>query len=595
MAGTCHFRKAILGVLLCGAAVTPGLAQTVPNNAAPTREEIDRTDLRPTARPPARLTVEGDVERAPCPLAAPDYAGITFTLSDVVFNNLAGLSAAELRPTFAEYVGRTVPLATVCEIRDRAATALRRRGFLAAVQVPPQEIENGIVRFDVLMAKVVSVQVRGDAGRSESTIAGFLQTLTAMPVFNEQEAERTLLLARDLPGYDVRLTLRPAGGAPGEVIGEVTVLYRPYEVDLSVQNYGGQDVGRFGGQLRAQFYGLTGLGDRTTLGAFVTANFEEQQVVQLFHDFGVGNQGLRLAGRVTHAWTQPGGDVASELDIESRTLLASVEATYPFVRSQSTNVSGAIGLDFVNQEVDILGETLNRDKLRIAYVRADFDSIDPDSLGARPGFTAFAPRWRLGGSIELRQGLGIFDASEFCADCDVQPSRVPGTSRGTVFRASALAEYRPLPNIAFSLAPRVQISDDALFAYEEFSIGNYTVGRGYDPGALTGDSGFGFQSEVRFGTGIPQAANAVALQPYLFFDAGWVSNRRDLLDGSERLFSAGGGVRAAYGDRARLDLTFAVPLKKRPTGEEVGGVFIERRPDPRLLLTFTTRLLPWNR
>jgi hemolysin activation/secretion protein len=173
------------------------------------------------------------------------------------------------------------------------------------------------------MARVVSVQVRGDAGRSERTIAGFLQALTAMPVFNEREAERYLLLARDLPGYDVRLTLRPAGGAAGEVIGEVAVLYRPYEVDFSLQNYGSRDVGRFGGQLRAQIYGLTGLGDRTTLGAYVTADLEEQQVVQLFHDFALGNQGLRIAGRVTHAWTsraarQPASSTSSRAPCSAR-------------------------------------------------------------------------------------------------------------------------------------------------------------------------------------------------------------------------------------------------------------------------------------
>jgi hemolysin activation/secretion protein len=134
-----------------------------------------------------------------------------------------------------------------------------------------------------------------------------------------------------------------------------------------------------------------------------------------------------------------------------------------------------------------------------------------------------------------------------------------------------------------------------LFAYEEFSAGNYTVGRGYDPGSLVGDTGFGFQSELRYGSGVAQAANALAFQPYAFFDAAWVSNRRDGRDGTERLFSAGAGVRASYSDRARVDLTFAVPLEKLPTGQAVGGVAVERRPDPRLLLTFTTRLLPWTR
>jgi hemolysin activation/secretion protein len=133
----------------------------------------------------------------------------------------------------------------------------------------------------------------------------------------------------------------------------------------------------------------------------------------------------------------------------------------------------------------------------------------------------------------VRQGLGILDATDFCATCDVQPSRVPGTSRGTVVRGAAIVEYRPLPDIAFSLSPRVQLSDDALFAYEEFSAGNYTAGRGYDPGALVGDSGFGFQSELRYGSGNPQARDGFAFQPYAFFDAAWVSNRRDAMDGTE--------------------------------------------------------------
>jgi hemolysin activation/secretion protein len=276
-----------------------------------------------------------------------------------------------------------------------------------------------------------------------------------------------------------------------------------------------------------------------------------------FHDFAVGSEGLRLAGRFTHAWTEPGGN--PELDIKSRTLLASAEATYPFLLSQSSTVQGALGFDLVNQEIDILGETLNRDKLRIVYGRVDFDSIDEASLGALPGFNAAQPRWRFGGSLELRQGLGIFDATDFCATCPVQPSRVPGTAKGTVIRAAGIAEFRPVPNIAFSLAPRAQYSDDPLFAYEEFSAGNYTAGRGYDPGALTGDSGFGFQSEVRIGSATPAAVDRFAFQPFAFFDAAWVWNNRDAMSGSESLYSAGAGVRAAYGDRFRIDAALAVP------------------------------------
>ena len=577
-----RLRKALATALALGCAA-PALAQTAATGV-PTREEIDRADLRPSERAPTRLTVEGGIERAPCPLAAPSYQGITFTLSDVVFNNLTAVSPAELRPAYAEYVGQTVPLATVCEIRDRAATMLRRRGYLAAVQVPPQEIENGIVRFDVLMAKVVAVQVRGDPGRSERAIAGFLRSLTDMPVFNELEAERYLLLARDLPGYDVRLTLRPAGTAPGEVIGEVAVVHTPFELDFNVQNYGSKQVGRFGGLLRAQVNGLTGLGDRTSIGLFTTADFEEQQVLQLFHDFGVGSEGLRLAGRFTYAWTEP--EDAADLDIKSRTFLASAEASYPFVRSQSSNLYGVFGFDYIDQEVDILGELTNRDRLRVAYARLDYDSIDEASLGQIPGYSALLPRWRFGGSLEFRQGLDLFDATEFCATCPVQPSRVPFDATATVIRASGIAEYRPIPDFAFTLSPRAQFSSDPLLAYEEFSAGNYTVGRGYDPGTIVGDSGAGFQAELRYGSPFPTSMTGFAVQPYAFFDAAWVWNNDDGLSGSQSLYSAGAGVRASYGDRARIDAVLAVPLKR--------AGFQTERGDVRFLISLTTRLVPWR-
>ncbi|MGJ8537622.1 MAG: ShlB/FhaC/HecB family hemolysin secretion/activation protein, partial [Parasphingopyxis sp.] len=141
-------------------AAEPGaaVAQAGP---APTREEIQPDRLTPgTGQPTDRLEVEGGIERAPCPLAQPRFAAIRFRLSDAVFANLRGMPAEKMRPAFADYVGQDVPISIVCEIRDRAASILRSEGYLAAVQVPPQQIgDDGIVRFDVLMASMSRIQV----------------------------------------------------------------------------------------------------------------------------------------------------------------------------------------------------------------------------------------------------------------------------------------------------------------------------------------------------------------------------------------------------------------------------------------------------
>jgi hemolysin activation/secretion protein len=206
------------------------------------------------------------------------------------------------------------------------------------------------------------------------------------------------------------------------------------------------------------------------------------------------------------------------------------------------------------------------------------------------------PDWVVEGGLELRQGLNIFGASEACGpgfiNC-ADPSRLPparfeGVPDATVVRGRLAAEARPIPGITIFLGATGQYASEPLFAFEEFSAGNYTVGRGYDPATLVGDKGVGLQAELRFGRLDPQSARDLELQPYLFFDSAWVGNedRIFVADVREDLYSAGAGVRALLGDRAQLDLLLAVPLVR-------AGIAADT-PDPRLLLSITTRLWPWS-
>lgn len=586
---------ALKAALAAGAAMLlapPVQAQAPPQPVAPTREEIDRPRPERTEPATARLTIEGGIERAPCALARPEYQEIRFTLSGVTFDDLRGLPAEALRPAFAPFVGREHPVAIICEIRDRAATILREAGYIAAVEVPEQRIADGNVRFQVLMARLVGLRVRGNAGRAERTIAGYLENLTGQEVFNRYAAERYLLLAGDLPGYDVRLALRSAGGARGEVIGEVIVVHRPALLDVTVQNLGSRELGRWGGLVRGQLFGLTGLGDRTTIAVFSTADTSEQQTLQIGHDFRLGDEGLAIGGQLTYAKASP--DLGSPaIDIDSRTLFATLEASYPFVRRQTRTVRGAIGFDIIDQDIDFNTIPLSRDRLRIAFARLSFDA-----LGLAPGnplFTPAEPVWRLGAWAELRRGLDLLGASAPCgrtlAACFapgvVPPARLEGDPTATLVRGGAFGEYRPRPRITFALAARGQLSRDPLFSFEEFSAGNYTAGRGYDPGALLGDSGIGLQAEMRFGSAFPTAADDLAAEPYIFFDQAWVWNEdRLFVTGRQELSSVGAGVRAAYGDRFRLDVLVARPLDRL--------LFQAERGDVRLLVSLTTRLWPWR-
>jgi hemolysin activation/secretion protein len=539
-------------------------------------------------RPESRLEVEGGIEHAPCALDGPEFKSIHFVLRGAEFDGLQGLTRADLASTYAPYMGRDVPISTVCEIRDRAATILRNAGYIAAVQVPEQRIEGGIIRFQVLMAHLTQVRVRGEATGAETVLAAYLNRLTKQPLFNRYEAERYLLLASDLPGYTVRLTLRPAGTAPGDVIGDVTVQRLPAYADFIVQNGGSRALGRWGGLLRGQVFGLTGLGDRTSLSLFSTSDFHEQQTIQIAHDMRLGPEGLTLGGAFTYAWARPS---VPDANVLAKTLLGTVEVGYPFVRRQSATVRGSAGMDIVNQDVWLDHVKLSRDRLRVAFLRLGIDAIATDYSN---GFSAAEPPWHVTSLLELRQGLHGLGASHDCGpagvDClgvgDIPPSRLEGQSDATVLRYIGYGEVRPMPKLTFSLGLRAQYAWKPVLSFEEFSAGNYTVGRGYDPGAILGDRGIGTQAEIRYGSRIPVSANRAAIEGYAFWDFAAVAHRDSpIIAGRQHLNSVGGGARVNW-DRFVLDAGLAFPLTR------IGAP--NRRPPTRLLISLTTRLWPWR-
>ena len=150
------FRRGLLATGIAIIVAASGAQAQVGATGTPTREEIDPS-RRPQFTQPSRLIVDGDIERSPCALADPAYATIKLTITRAEFNNLGPVPAAALDGYWKPLAGKEVPVSALCEIRDAAATHLRRLGYLAAVQVPAQRIEGGVVRFEVLYARLTAV------------------------------------------------------------------------------------------------------------------------------------------------------------------------------------------------------------------------------------------------------------------------------------------------------------------------------------------------------------------------------------------------------------------------------------------------------
>ena len=557
------------------AAQAPAPGSALPAGAAPSRQQLNpaRNLAQPSAAQDAGDDLLARPEPGPCPLA---NANLRFTLTSVTFQGAEGMRLPDLRGASSSEIGRDIDLADVCRIRDRASEMLFRRGVLARVEVPQQTIQNGRLQLRVIAAYVVSVQVRGDAGPAQEQVEAYVDKLRGMRPFDIRKAQRYVLLASDLPGVRVSAALRRAVGDPGAVDLIVSVSRKPVDALANVQNTGSDSIGPWTGVARVDFNGFTRFGERNTLITDATLGNDGQQVIQLLSEGRVGGEGLTLRGSASYAITRPGGDLAP-LGLYSRSLVVDAAFSYPVLRTRRLNLNVGGGLDVVDQLTDISqNQLLSADHLRVLFLHADFDQ-QWRAGGGRPGV-------ELGADLDVRHGLTGLGAST----ADGAPvSRIGGQADALVVRGDAHADLALLQKLAARLSVSGQYADRPLLAYEQFAVGNLTIGRGYDPAALTGDQGVGGSVELHAGPfngparwALPAGVNASALT---FYDVAAVFSRE--ASGVQRtVHSVGGGVSFELTPRVHLDVTYAHPFDK-PLA------FSPSVPSPRLLVNLTVNLL----
>lgn len=563
-------------VLLASVSV-PAMAQ---QSGLPTRQQIELPDrVAPPASVDVRISDE-TARKGPCPF---DGAVLSVRLDEVSF---VGVNGAPLPPEIGQLLAGIAPspqerpISQLCDLRDAAAARLSAAGYIAAVTIPPQDIARDArsAKLAVIPARLIDIEVVGDASGYAGSLADRGERLKAIYPLRSGDVERELMLASDTLGLDVKMTLVSAGTAPGEVVGRIEVSRRDFEIIANLQNYGSQAIGREIASVRAEFYGLTGLSDVTFVGASSTGDFQEQWTLQGGHYFSL-NSGLTFGGSVVYAESRPG---IGAIDLRANSLLAAIEAFAPIVRTVGSRVTFGGGLELINQESNVVGGgisvPLTRDQLRVAFLKLD----GTHRKLRRDGTEAFS----LDGTLQVRQGLNILGASERgVVDGPYFPSNFEGDPTALVVRGG-LSGRMQQGNFALLARVEGQYSANPLLGFEEYAVGNFTIGRGYDPATTLGDSAIGGRLQpslfLRAGNGI--------FEPYLFADAVRIWNEDNFTSENGRtLVSAGLGARVYVANRYVFDAGWARPFDK---ALNIPGT--ERAPD-RLLVSVTASFGPSGR
>ena len=187
-----------------------------------------------------------------------------------------------------------------------------------------------------------------------------------------------------------------------------------------------------------------------------------------------------------------------------------------------------------------------------------------------PAFRSREPPWRLRACSSCARASHMLGASKFAGAMvptvgagprsAEPPRRQPDRDPPSVHRLRRVAAD---PEAHLRTWRAAQYAWNPLLSFEQFCAGNYTVGRGYEPGDLLGDRGLGTQAEVRFGSRIPPSASSAGSKAMSsgIMRPSTTSTSAVFRDG---LHASGfGRRRCTYSfDRFDLDAGVAVPLTR---------------------------------
>lgn len=542
--------RAILGAVVLLGAVNHAVAQT-PGTALPgtTIEEIRPSVPPPTTVAPTDAAIPEDTPEAQ--VEEPDTE-LRFVLQGVDLTGATVYENSDFSPILDEYLGREVSLGSLREIGNRIEAQYRDDGYVATrVIIPPQAIRDGTPTLEIYEGKIIHYEINGEIGAVKELIAKYLDNLLTDEPAKWSELERYLLLARDLPGISLTGTLRSAGDStPGGVILVVDTARKPIDVFANIQNRNADPTGPWTISAGLSANSNTAVGERLGVVLLSAVQPFEQLSGFLIYEQALGDEGLRMKLTHTKGFSEP-RDALKPVDLTSDTSIYNASLEYPVIRSRRFSLWTRGGFEYADQRVSTRGLELYDDQMRTIF-------------GGMQGVW-FAP---LSGvlefDLEVRKGLTNFGAPEFFST-QQRRSRPDARFDYTIVEGS-LAHLQPIPPF-FDLYFRFdgQLADKPLPALEELALGELTVGRGYEPGSLTGDSGFGVTFEGRIEPPGLEAWWLNDIHFYGFLDYGRVYDRGNPTqnpDGFEELISAGFGTRFQVFDAVFGDFYLAIPQTK---------------------------------
>ena len=464
-------------------------------------------------------------------------------------------SEEELDRVTSSLEGKESTVEDLRQLAERIEAKYKEAGFfLTRVFVPPQHVRNGLFKIRVVEGFIADIEVEGASPRMREQVREQLEPLTLMRPARLDAIERTLLILNDSPQIAVSSILRP-----GRQLGSSTLVAQVEEQNrapgaISVSNQIGEDSGDYVVRVSQQFLGLGSDGDALELQAGVGDRPDRFSNASVRYLMPLRKDGLTASIGYVSSRARPAGEAAA-FDVVSASEAATARLRLPIRRERGLSLFAEVGLSAVRSDTDVLGSRVYSDRYDTADLSVQL--------------------------VDWATSFGLTSASLGLSQAIKDRSSLPSTDTYDERQRKATASLRQVipvnEAVSFSIGAQAQFASRPLLSGEKISFGGAGIGRGFEPGFIAGDRGFGISAEVGYavGFGLTESLRGRG-QFYAFVDkaktaslgqGGAVTSRDDL-------YSAGVGLRFQATNGLKAEILWARPIKSsRPRSSFSNGVF----------------------
>jgi len=390
------------------------------------------------------------------------------------------LDKAAIDSTLANFTGEKKDFGTIQEATEALEALYHKRGYTTVqVTVPEQELENGIVRFVIIEARITSVKVEGNKYFDEKNIRRSIPALREGELPDIDKISTSLKVANEHPAKKISMQLEP-GENEREITADLKVIdEKAWKVSLMGDNTGNDATGVYRAGVLLQYNNLFNLDHLATL-QYITSPEKADKVtilgfgyrmplyafgdsIDLYVSYSDVNSGTIYAG-------------TSDIQVSGRGVSFGARYNQNLARIGHYEQKLSYGFDYrkYRNNADVSG-TLNMDTDATVHPVSLTYTGNFQFTGGQTGFNMSLSRNIPGGT----------DGQ----DEDFHRVRAGAPANYTIFRYGANFIYAFPADIQLRLLFNGQYTNDPLIPGEQFGLGGASSVRGFQEREVSDDRG----------------------------------------------------------------------------------------------------------